>query len=80
MKGTYDNLTGQNINFQVAQVTMPSNYFHLLRRQMLRNYRKPLILAAPKIGLKLPAAVSKLTEFSEGTKFNPIYTNVYGKS
>lgn len=59
---------------------MPANYYHLLRRQMLRTYRKPLILATPKIGLKHPQAVSKLAEFVDGTKFNPIYTNVYGKS
>lgn len=59
---------------------MPSNYFHLLRRQMLRNYRKPLILAAPKIGLKHPQAVSQLADFQTGTTFNPIYSNVFGKS
>jgi 2-oxoglutarate dehydrogenase complex dehydrogenase (E1) component-like enzyme len=73
-------LTTQNINFQVAQPTMPANYFHILRRQMLRNFRKPLVIASPKIGLKHPAAVSKLHEFQDGTKFNPIYTNVFGKS
>ena len=79
INGPYDNLTGQNINFQVAQVTMPSNYFHLLRRQMLRNYRKPLVLAAPKIGLKHPKAVSSIKEFAPGTSFQPIYSNVFGE-
>ena len=38
---------------------------------MLRNYRKPLVIAAPKIGLKHPKAVSNLTEFGPGTKFMP---------
>lgn len=40
----------QDVNFQFAQPSTPANYFHLLRRQMMRNFRKPLILAAPKIG------------------------------
>ena len=50
----YRYLNAFNINFQVAQPTTPANYFHILRRQMLRNFRKPLIIAAPKIGLKHP--------------------------
>jgi 2-oxoglutarate dehydrogenase complex dehydrogenase (E1) component-like enzyme len=57
---------------------MPANYFHLLRRQMLRNYRKPLILAAPKIGLKHPKAVSSIKEFLPETTFKPIYVNTFG--
>ncbi len=39
----------QDVNFQFAQPTTPANYFHILRRQMMRNFRKPLILATPKI-------------------------------
>jgi len=39
----------QDVNFQFAVPTTPANYFHLLRRQMKRNYRKPLIVASPKI-------------------------------
>jgi 2-oxoglutarate dehydrogenase complex dehydrogenase (E1) component-like enzyme len=46
---------------------------------MLRNYRKPLILASPKIGLKHPLAVSKISEFLPGTSFHPIFSNKYGK-
>lgn len=65
----FERLDEKNINFQVAQCTMPSNYYHLLRRQMLRNFRKPLILATPKIGLKHPKAVSSIEEFLSGTKF-----------
>jgi len=38
---------------------------------MHRNFRKPLVIAAPKIGLKHPKAVSKLQEFSEGNSFKP---------
>jgi 2-oxoglutarate dehydrogenase complex dehydrogenase (E1) component-like enzyme len=36
---------------------------------MLRNFRKPLIIAAPKIGLKHPRAISKMEDFKEGTQF-----------
>ena len=58
---------------------MPANYFHLLRRQMLRNYRKPLVLATPKIGLKHPMAVSPIKDFIPGTKFQPVYSNQFGQ-
>ena len=58
-------LNALNINFAVAQPTMPANYFHILRRQMMRNYRKPLVLATPKIGLKHPMAVSPIQDFEE---------------
>lgn len=46
---------------------------------MLRNFRKPLVIAAPKIGLKHPLAVSKIAEFAEGTKFKPTIVNSFGK-
>lgn len=46
----------QDTNYQVANPSTPANYFHLLRRQMKRNYRKPLVVAAPKI-CKLPLRV-----------------------
>jgi probable 2-oxoglutarate dehydrogenase E1 component DHKTD1 len=41
----------QDVNFQFAQPTTPANYFHLLRRQMMRNYRKPIVLAIPKTSI-----------------------------
>lgn len=69
--GESEELTAQRINFQVAQPTMPANFFHLLRRQMLRNFRKPLVVAAPKIGLKHPMAVSSLDELTSGV-FQPV--------
>ena len=42
------------INMHVVFPTTPAQYFHLLRRQMLRNYRRPLIVAGPKGLLRLP--------------------------
>lgn len=71
-------LDGRNVNFIVAQPTLPANFFHLLRRQMLRDYRKPLIVAAPKIGLKHPKAVSDFDDFDTGSKFHPVIVQDYG--
>jgi 2-oxoglutarate dehydrogenase E1 component len=53
-------------NIQVANITTPANYFHALRRQMKRDFRKPLIVMAPKSLLRLPAANSKIDEFITG--------------
>ncbi len=53
-------------NIQVCNPSTPAQYFHLLRRQMKRNFRKPLLIFTPKRLLRLPAAVSTLTELSSG--------------
>ena len=50
---------------QVVNCTTPANYFHLLRRQIHRQFRKPLIVAAPKNLLRLPECKSGLWEFDE---------------
>jgi 2-oxoglutarate dehydrogenase E1 component len=54
-------------NWTIAQPTTPAQYFHLLRRQMLRKIRKPLVIMAPKSLLRLPAAASPLEAFTSGT-------------
>lgn len=54
-------------NMQVVYPTTPAQIFHLLRRQVLRAYRKPLIIMSPKSLLRHPAAVSTLGEVAEGT-------------
>jgi 2-oxoglutarate dehydrogenase E1 component len=59
-------------NMQVCNCTVPSNYFHLLRRQMRRNFRKPLILMAPKSLLRHKACISNLSEMSSGTSFHRV--------
>ncbi|KAJ1913221.1 hypothetical protein H4219_005298 [Mycoemilia scoparia] len=61
-----------NPNIQVAYPTTPAQYFHLLRRQMLRKYRKPLVVAGPKTLLRLATAVSKLEDMQPGTSFQPV--------
>ena len=54
-------------NFQVANCTNPANYFHLLRRQMVRSFRKPLVVFTPKKLLRYPRAVSSISEMSSGS-------------
>ena len=57
-------------NMQVANCTTPSNYFHILRRQMHRSFRKPLILMTPKSLLRHKRAVSRLNEMAEESTFH----------
>ncbi len=53
-------------NIVVANVTQPANFFHLLRRQVAWEFRKPLIIMSPKSMLRHPMAVSPLDEFTKG--------------
>jgi 2-oxoglutarate dehydrogenase E1 component len=57
-------------NWQVANCTTPANYFHILRRQMHRKFRKPLILMTPKSLLRHKRVVSDLTDMATGTSFH----------
>ncbi|TAK46889.1 MAG: 2-oxoglutarate dehydrogenase E1 component [Xanthobacteraceae bacterium] len=57
-------------NMQVANCTTPSNYFHILRRQLRRDIRKPLILMTPKSLLRHKRAVSRLDEMGADTAFH----------
>lgn len=67
----------QGTNWQICNVTTPANYFHLLRRQIHRDYRKPLIVMSPKNLLRHPKCLSPLSEFddvdsltdAQGTRF-----------
>jgi len=59
-------------NMQVAYCTTPANYFHLLRRQMHRNFRKPLIVMTPKSLLRHKLAVSALKDMEGGTGFRHV--------
>ena len=56
-------------NLQVANCTTPANYFHILRRQMMRSFRKPLIIMTPKSLLRHKAAVSTLDAFTGDSHF-----------
>ena len=59
----------QQTNMQVLNVTTPANYFHALRRQVHRGFRKPLVIATPKSLLRHKSAVSTLGDMSEGSSF-----------
>ena len=57
---------------QVANCSTPANYFHALRRQIKRDFRKPLILMTPKSLLRHKRCISDLADFAEGTSFHRI--------
>jgi 2-oxoglutarate dehydrogenase E1 component len=63
-------------NLQVANCTTPANYFHILRRQMLRDFRKPLILMTPKSLLRNKFAVSSLADFTGESHFRRILSDL----
>ncbi len=53
-------------NIQIVNTSTPANHFHLLRRQLVRPFRKPLVVFSPKMILRLPAATSTLEEMASG--------------
>ncbi|MDT1063500.1 2-oxoglutarate dehydrogenase E1 component [Paracoccus sp. CPCC 101403] len=59
-------------NWIVANCTTPANYFHILRRQLKRPFRKPLVLMTPKSLLRHPLAISKAEEFQTGSTFHRV--------
>ena len=59
-------------NWIVANCTTPANYYHILRRQMHRSFRKPLILMTPKSLLRHKRCVSTLAELAEGSRFHRV--------
>ena len=56
----------------MANCTTPANYFHVLRRQLHRDFRKPLILMTPKSLLRHPLAVSDAEDFTDGSTFHRV--------
>ncbi|MET1754930.1 2-oxoglutarate dehydrogenase E1 component [Novosphingobium sp. RD2P27] len=56
-------------NIQVCNITTPANYFHVLRRQMRRPFRKPLIIMTPKSLLRHPLAKSQVADFTDAHFF-----------
>ncbi|MDO5704973.1 MAG: 2-oxoglutarate dehydrogenase E1 component, partial [Paracoccus sp. (in: a-proteobacteria)] len=59
-------------NWIVANCTTPANYFHILRRQIHRRFRKPLVLMTPKSLLRHPMAISTADEFQTGSSFHRV--------
>jgi 2-oxoglutarate dehydrogenase E1 component len=65
-----------NDNMCVCNITVPSNYFHVLRRQMMRPFRKPLVIMTPKSLLRHPMAKSKAVEFQGESHFMRIMSDI----
>ena len=63
-------------NLQVANITTPANYFHILRRQMRRDFRKPLVIMTPKSLLRHKLAVSTLADFTGESHFRRILSDL----
>jgi 2-oxoglutarate dehydrogenase E1 component len=63
-------------NMQVAYPTTPANYFHLLRRQLLRDFRKPLVVMTPKSLLRHKLAVSNAADFTGESHFRRILSDL----
>ena len=63
-------------NMTVGNLTTPANYFHALRRQLKRNFRKPMVLMTPKSLLRHKLAVSNLAEFAAGSAFRTVIGEV----
>jgi 2-oxoglutarate dehydrogenase E1 component len=63
-------------NMWLCNVTTPANYFHGLRRQLKRNFRKPLVIFEPKSLLRHKLAVSPLTDFADGSRFRYVIPEV----
>jgi 2-oxoglutarate dehydrogenase E1 component len=59
-------------NMQVVNCTTPANYFHVLRRQLRRDFRKPLIIMTPKSLLRHKGCVSSLADMGPGTSFHRV--------
>ena len=59
-------------NMQVVYCSTPANYFHVLRRQLNRDFRKPLVIMTPKSLLRNKMCVSRLDEFTENTSFHRV--------
>jgi len=63
-------------NWQVCNLTTAANYFHALRRQVHRNFRKPLVIATPKSLLRSPEVASRLDAMGPGTSFHRVIAEI----
>jgi 2-oxoglutarate dehydrogenase E1 component len=63
-------------NMSVCNLTTPANYFHALRRQLKRNYRKPLVIFTPKSLLRHKLAVSPLADMTSGSTFRMVIPEI----
>ncbi|MBU1317570.1 MAG: 2-oxoglutarate dehydrogenase E1 component [candidate division Zixibacteria bacterium] len=64
-------LSAEN-NWQIANCTTPANLFHILRRQVIRSFRRPLVILTPKSLLRHPLCQSPIEDFLTGARFEPV--------
>jgi len=67
-------------NVTVANVSTPANFFHILRRQLARPFRKPLVIMSPKSLLRHPDCISSFADFDSGTRFQEVIDDVRVKA
>ncbi len=67
-------------NMQIVNCTTPANFFHVLRRQLKRDFRKPLVVFTPKSLLRHPKVVSNLSEFVGKSQFQEVIDDSFVKS
>lgn len=70
-----EGVDGDNVNMAVVNPTTPAQYFHLLRRQMIRNFRKPLIVVGPKTLLRFSVRTVETANYFRIFKKKNIYVN-----
>lgn len=66
---------GDDVNMHIIYPTTPAQYFHALRRQILRNFRKPLVVISPKTMLRMSEATSNYVDFQPGTHFKNVLSD-----
>lgn len=64
--------TEAKVNWSICFPTLPSQYFHLLRRQVMRPFRKPLVVMSPKVIFRNPSCISPLSAFAPEKSFEPV--------
>ena len=62
---------------QIVNCTTPANFFHVMRRQLKRDFRIPLVVFTPKKLLRYPLCVSKVDDFARGTRFQEVIDDSY---
>lgn len=67
-------------NISVMNITTPANFFHAIRRQMERPFRKPMVVMSPKSLLRHPRCTSDISEIQEGTKFQEVLDDTSANS
>jgi 2-oxoglutarate dehydrogenase E1 component len=66
--GKNERMQIQRTNWQVVNCSTPANYYHVLRRQIHRDFRKPLVLVTPKNLLREKNCTSSIADMAEGTR------------